>query len=73
MLLDIVHGEDTHVCVPLQGSGTFSVEAMLGTMVPRDGHVLVPQQRRLLQAHREDLLDAGPQASPTIDYEDASR
>jgi aspartate aminotransferase-like enzyme len=31
-----------HVCVPLQGSGTFAVEAMLGTMVPKNGHVLVP-------------------------------
>ena len=38
----IVHGEETHVCVPLQGSGTFSVEAAIGTVVPRDGHVLVP-------------------------------
>ena len=26
-LLDIVQGHDTHVVVPLQGSGTFSVEA----------------------------------------------
>jgi 2-aminoethylphosphonate-pyruvate transaminase len=43
MLLQIVHASDTHVCVPLQGSGTFAVEAMLGTLVPRDGHVLVPQ------------------------------
>jgi 2-aminoethylphosphonate-pyruvate transaminase len=42
MLLQIIHAEDTHVCVPLQGSGTFVVEAMLGTLVPRDGHVLVP-------------------------------
>ena len=32
---------DTHVCVPLQGSGTFSVEAAVNTLVPRDGHVLV--------------------------------
>ena len=31
------------MCVPLQGSGTFAVEAMLGTLVPKDGHVLVPQ------------------------------
>lgn len=29
------------VCVPMQGSGSFSVEAMLGTFVPRDGKVLV--------------------------------
>ena len=27
--------------VPLQGSGTFSVEAAVATLVPRDGHVLV--------------------------------
>ncbi len=40
-LLDIVHGHDTHVCVPMQGSGTFSVEAAVNTLVPRDGHVLV--------------------------------
>lgn len=41
-LLRIVRGEGTHECVPLQGSGTFSVEAAIGTLVPRDGHVLVP-------------------------------
>ncbi|MCO5401202.1 2-aminoethylphosphonate--pyruvate transaminase [Ralstonia soli] len=41
-ILRIVHGEATHECVPLQGSGTFSVEAAIGTLVPRDGHVLVP-------------------------------
>ena len=28
-------------CVPMQGSGSFAVEAMLGTLVPRDGKVLV--------------------------------
>src|SRR5687767_6026047 len=43
LLLKVIGGENTHVCVPLQGSGTFSVEAMLGTMVPKNGHVLVPQ------------------------------
>jgi 2-aminoethylphosphonate-pyruvate transaminase len=40
-LLDIANGRDTHVCVPLQGSGTFVVEAMLGTFVPSDGEVLI--------------------------------
>ncbi|KJS18102.1 MAG: 2-aminoethylphosphonate--pyruvate aminotransferase, partial [Hoeflea sp. BRH_c9] len=29
------------VCVPMQGSGSFCVEALLGTFVPRDGKVLV--------------------------------
>ena len=40
-LLNIIHGNDSHVVVPLQGSGTFSVEAAVATLVPRDGHVLV--------------------------------
>ncbi|HEU4786508.1 MAG TPA: hypothetical protein VFS57_03845, partial [Gemmatimonadaceae bacterium] len=41
-LLDIVGGQHTHVCVPMQGSGTFSVEAAVNTLVPqRDGHLLV--------------------------------
>ncbi|SMG21037.1 2-aminoethylphosphonate--pyruvate transaminase [Paraburkholderia susongensis] len=28
-------------CVPLQGSGSYCVEAMLGSLIPRDGHALV--------------------------------
>jgi 2-aminoethylphosphonate-pyruvate transaminase len=40
-LLRLVSGAGTHVCVPLQGSGTFVVEAMLGTLVPRTGRLLV--------------------------------
>ncbi len=40
-LLAIVNGAPTHVCVPMQGSGTFSIEAAVNTLVPRDGHVLV--------------------------------
>jgi 2-aminoethylphosphonate aminotransferase len=38
----IVGGEADYTCVPLQGSGTFSVEAAIGTLVPPDGKVLVP-------------------------------
>ena len=41
-LLDVIHGRDSHGVVPLQGSGTFSVEAAVATLVPREGHVLVP-------------------------------
>lgn len=40
-LVSLVEGEDEFVCVPMQGSGTFAVEAMLGTLVPRDGKLLV--------------------------------
>jgi 2-aminoethylphosphonate-pyruvate transaminase len=42
-LVDVVNGAGSHVCVPLQGSGTFAVEAALGNLVPREGKVLVPQ------------------------------
>lgn len=41
-IVEIVKGQGSHVCVPMQGSGTFSVEATLGTLVPKAGKVLVP-------------------------------
>lgn len=41
-LLAIVSGQKDFVCVPMQGSGTFSVEAALGSLVPRNAVVLVP-------------------------------
>lgn len=34
-------GAGDYDCVPVQGSGSYAVEAMLGTFVPRDGKVLV--------------------------------
>ncbi|MGI9372914.1 MAG: 2-aminoethylphosphonate--pyruvate transaminase [Hyphomicrobiales bacterium] len=40
-LIEIIDGGDEFACVPMQGSGTFAVEAMMGTLVPRDGKVLV--------------------------------
>ena len=40
-LVEIVNGRGTHVCVPLQGSGTFVVEAMIGNFVPADGKLLI--------------------------------
>src|ERR1019366_5957921 len=40
-LVALAGAEETHVCVPLQGSGTFTVEATLGTLVPPDGKLLV--------------------------------
>src|SRR6266550_338509 len=38
---EIVNGVGDYVTVPMQGSGTFAVEAMLTTFVPPDGHVLM--------------------------------
>lgn len=40
-LLEIVNGQERYSCVPLQGSGTFAVEAAVNTLVPRDGHLLI--------------------------------
>ncbi len=40
-LVAIVHGEGSYVSVPLQGSGTFVVEAMIGNFVPADGKLLI--------------------------------
>ncbi len=40
-LVDIIDGGGSHVCVPMQGSGTFVVEAMIGSFVPADGKLLV--------------------------------
>ncbi len=40
-LLAIANATDTHVCVPLQGSGTFVVEAALCTLVPKVGKALI--------------------------------
>ena len=33
--------DGSHVCVLLQGSGTFAVEAAITSLIPRDGRVLV--------------------------------
>jgi len=40
-LIAMCDGGDDYDCVPLQGSGTYSVEAALGTFIPKDGKALV--------------------------------
>lgn len=40
-LAGLVEAGGTHVCVPIQGSGTFVVEATIATLLPRDGKLLV--------------------------------
>lgn len=40
-LAAIVNGQESHVAVPLQGSGTFVVEAMIGCFVPASGKLLL--------------------------------
>jgi 2-aminoethylphosphonate-pyruvate transaminase len=67
-LVAIVHGEGTHECVPMQGSGTFAVEAAIGTLVPRSsGHVLVPQNGAYCQRIARMSRILGLKVT-TIDY-----
>ena len=40
-IVEIAGGVGTHVTVPMQGSGTFAVEAMLTSFVPKTGKVLI--------------------------------
>jgi 2-aminoethylphosphonate-pyruvate transaminase len=40
-LVEIVNGGSDYVTVPMQGSGTFAVEAMLTTFIPKSGKVLI--------------------------------
>ena len=64
-LVSIVHGEDDFVAVPLQGSGTFVVEAMIGCFVPPDGKLLLcvngaygKRMAKICQYHRPGQLSA---------------
>ena len=40
-LLSVAGGTDSHECVLLQGSGSYALEAAIGTLVPRAGKLLV--------------------------------
>ena len=66
-LLAIVSGSGTHECVPMQGSGTFAVEAAIGTLVARGGHVLVPQNGAYCQRVARICRVLGRRLT-TIDY-----
>ncbi|MGH7056442.1 MAG: 2-aminoethylphosphonate--pyruvate transaminase [Acetobacteraceae bacterium] len=71
-LPEIVGGAADYVAVPMQGSGTFAVEAMLTSLVPPDGHVLVlingaygERARRILAiAHRKVSVHQTPEDTP---------
>ncbi len=42
-LLDLCNGTETHVCVPIQGSATYAIEAGLQTLMPRGSKLLIIQ------------------------------
>jgi len=78
-LLSIIDDREAFTCVPVQGSGTFAVEATLGTMIPRDGKTLVLMngaygQRigKILKVMGREMvvLDKGDYLPPTPDEVD---
>jgi 2-aminoethylphosphonate-pyruvate transaminase len=71
-LVDLVGGGPDHVCIPLQGSGTFVVEAMLISFVPRDGKILLlingaygQRMARICEYHNRSFeIDEYPEDQP---------
>lgn len=71
-LPEIIHGQGTYVTVPMQGSGTFAVEAMLTTFIPATGKALVlvngaygHRAKRILDiARRASVVHETPEDTP---------
>jgi 2-aminoethylphosphonate-pyruvate transaminase len=71
-LPEIVNGGTNYVAVPMQGSGTFAVEAMLTTFVPKNGKVLLlingaygQRAKRILEiARRKVVVQETPEDTP---------
>ena len=64
-LPEIVNGAADYVTVPMQGSGTFAVEAMLTTFVPPNGKVLLlingaygHRAKKILDIARREVIGA---------------
>ena len=71
-LVHIIHAGKTHECVPLQGSGTFAVEAAIGTVVPKHGHVLVPVNGAYCQRIAKICQTIGRRHG-TLDYAESAQ
>ena len=48
-LIQIIDGEDVFECVPMQGSGTFAVEAMISSLTQPKSKILI-----LIRLHESD-------------------
>jgi 2-aminoethylphosphonate-pyruvate transaminase len=76
-LVRLAAGTGTHTAIPLQGSGTFAVEAMLGTFVPRSGKLLIlangaygHRMARIAKTHgRAQMLYETPEDTPPSSQE----
>jgi len=54
----IVHGENDYACAPLQGSGTITVKAAPGMLVPRQGSLRVPGKLTQVESFRSGGIGA---------------
>lgn len=70
-LPEVVGAKGTHITVPMQGSGTFAVEAMLTTFVPRTGKVLLIVNGAYGQRAKRICLIAGRKIAVHETPEDA--
>jgi 2-aminoethylphosphonate-pyruvate transaminase len=65
-LPDVINGRGSFVTVPMQGSGTFAVEAMLTTFVPRGGKCLLLINGAYGQRARK-ILDIAGRATAVLE------
>ena len=76
-LVEVIDGETRYACVPLQGSGTYGVEAAIGSLLPHEGKLLVlvngaygkrMAQLTKMMGRRCDVIDFGEAApvSPAV-------
>lgn len=79
-LVALCAGGDEYDCVPIQGSGTYAVEAALASFVPRDGKILIlmngaygQRAAKIMEylGRAYSILDKGDYAPPTPDEVDA--
>ncbi len=69
-ILEVCNGADTHVCVPLQGSSTYGIEACFQTLVPLDSRVLIVENgfygRRLREVAEASGFSVAPLELPML-------
>ncbi len=69
-ILDLAGAGKTHSCVPVQGSGTFAVEAMLTSLVPATGKLLV-LQNGAYGARMAAICETAGMAHATLSWDEA--
>lgn len=69
-IVELAGAAETHLCVPVQGSGTFAVEAMLTSLVPPAGKLLV-LQNGAYGARMAAICQTAGMAHATLSWDEA--